>query len=49
VVVFHGDPKNFILPYQYEFYSVVQTPEIYADYIVVYNPDKFEGSRDIIN
>jgi len=49
VVVFHGNPKNFILPYQYEFYSVVQTPEVYADYIVVYNPDKFEGSRDIIN
>jgi len=49
VVAFYGDPKNFILPYQYEFYSVVQTPEVYADYIVVYNPDRFEGARDIIN
>ncbi len=49
IVVFYGNPKNFILPYQYEFYSVVQTPEVYADYIVVYNPDRFEGYRDIIN
>jgi hypothetical protein len=49
IVVFHGEPKIFILPYQYEFYSAVQTPEIYADYILVYNPETFEGARDAIN
>ncbi len=49
IVVFYGEPKNFILPYQYEFYSAVQTPEVYADYILVYNPDTFEGTRDALN
>ncbi len=49
IVVFYGEPKNFILPYQYEFYTVVQTPEVYADYILVYNPETFEGARDVLN
>ncbi|MEN3038667.1 MAG: hypothetical protein ABDI07_05895 [Candidatus Kryptonium sp.] len=49
IIVFYGNPKNFILPYQYEFASVVERPEVYADYVIVYNPEKFEGKRDLIN
>ncbi|CUT03001.1 hypothetical protein [Candidatus Kryptobacter tengchongensis] len=49
IVVFHGEPKNFILPYQYEFTSVIEQPAVYADYVVIYNPEKFEGKRDLIN
>ncbi|MFN3134371.1 MAG: hypothetical protein ACK44H_02250 [Candidatus Kryptonium sp.] len=49
IIVFYGDPKNFILPYQYEFSSVIELPEIYADYVIVYNPERFEGRRDLIN
>lgn len=49
IVVFYGNPKNFILPYQYEFSSVIDRPEVYADYVIVYNPERFEGQRDLIN
>jgi hypothetical protein len=49
IIVFYGNPKNFILPYQYEFSSVIERPEVYADYVIVYNPERFEGQRDLIN
>jgi len=49
IIVFYGDPKNFILPYQYEFTSVIERPEVYADYVLLYNPERFEGKRDLIN
>jgi hypothetical protein len=49
IVVFYGYPKNIVLPYQYEFSSVVERPEVYADFIVVYNPDTYEGGRDALN
>ncbi len=49
IVVFYGYAKNIILPYQYEFSSVVERPEVYADFIVVYNPRTFEGERDVLN
>ncbi len=49
IVVFYGYAKNIVLPYQYEFSSVVERPEVYADFIVVYNPDTYEGGRDALN
>ena len=49
IIVFYGNPKNFVLPYQYEFSSVVSSPEIYADYVIVYDPRKIEGKSDAIN
>ncbi len=35
VVFLHGKPERLILPYQYEFETVLYSPELYADYIVI--------------
>lgn len=44
VVYFKGDVKNFILPYNYGFYSAVSNPLIFADCLLISN-----SPRDILN
>lgn len=35
VIVFVGEPRRFYLPYMYEYYSVLTSPEVFADCLVV--------------
>lgn len=46
VVFFHGDPKAFILPYQFEFEFYIRSPHTASDYVLVSNPKR---GRDLLS